>query len=209
MTTPADELIPTRQSLLSRLRNWEDQVSWKDFFDTYWKLIYGVARKAGLSDAEAQDVVQETIIAVARKMPNFRYDPSLGSFKNWLLRMTRWRITDQIRKKLYEKGGKRFPREEPLGTSLLEQQPDAAALDLDAMWEEEWKKNLMDRAIANVKRRVTPVQYQMFFMHVLKKMPASQVASRLGVKMAEVYFAKYKLSALIKKEVKNLENRMV
>jgi hypothetical protein len=57
MVTQPNELIPTRESLLSRLKNWEDRDSWEDFFDTYWKLIYGTARKAGLTDAEAQDIV--------------------------------------------------------------------------------------------------------------------------------------------------------
>ena len=56
-----DEFIPTRASLLSRLKDWEDQTSWREFFDTYGRLIYGVARKAGLADAEAQDAVQETL----------------------------------------------------------------------------------------------------------------------------------------------------
>ena len=48
----AEDLIPTRESLLSRLKNWDDQESWRDFFDTYWRLIFNLARKAGLSDAD-------------------------------------------------------------------------------------------------------------------------------------------------------------
>lgn len=66
-----DELVPTRNSLLLRLRDWQDQESWKDFFDTYWKLIYNAAVKAGLNDAEAQDAVQETVVAVMKKLPTF------------------------------------------------------------------------------------------------------------------------------------------
>ena len=57
--------IATRASLLVRLKDREDQASWQEFFDTYWRLIYSVATKAGLNDAEAQDVVQETVISVA------------------------------------------------------------------------------------------------------------------------------------------------
>ena len=78
MPASPDELIPTRRSLLSRLEDWDDQESWREFFNTYWKLIYGVALRAGLSDAEAQDVVQDTVVAVARKMQDFRYDPGRG-----------------------------------------------------------------------------------------------------------------------------------
>jgi hypothetical protein len=99
MAEPMDELIPTRATLIQRLKDWQDQSSWQDFFDTYWKLIYGVALKGGLTAAEAQDVVQETMISVAKHMPTFEYDPAIGSFKTWLLNMTRWRITDQLRKR--------------------------------------------------------------------------------------------------------------
>jgi len=62
-----DDLLPTRLSLLARLKDWQDQQSWREFFDTYWKLIYSVAIQAGLSDAEAQDVVQDTLVSVAKK----------------------------------------------------------------------------------------------------------------------------------------------
>jgi DNA-directed RNA polymerase specialized sigma24 family protein len=80
-----DEFIPTRRSLLRGLKNWEDQESWRTFFDTYGRLLYRVAAKAGLTDAEAQDAVQETVIVVARKIPGFKYNPALGSFKSWLM----------------------------------------------------------------------------------------------------------------------------
>ena len=90
--------LKTRASLIERVRNCQDQASWQDFFDTYWRLIYSTAHKAGLSDEESQDVVQETMLCVSRRMPTFRYDPA-RSFKAWLLNMTRWRIVDQFRKR--------------------------------------------------------------------------------------------------------------
>ena len=62
MSTRIDEFLPTRKSLLTRLKNWDDQDGWREFFDTYWKLIYSVGRKAGFTDAEAQDLVQ--VVAV-------------------------------------------------------------------------------------------------------------------------------------------------
>src|SRR5580765_3000440 len=138
MSTPSEEFIPTRRSLLSRLKNWDDQQSWKTFFDTYWKMLYSVSRRSGLSDAEAQDVVQETIIAVAKQMPEFKYDPALGSFKGWLLQIIRCRIADQVRKKHYESGGQRRPREERLSTSLIEERHDTSGVNLDKVWDQEW-----------------------------------------------------------------------
>jgi RNA polymerase sigma-70 factor (ECF subfamily) len=99
MTSLAEDPISTRYTLLSRLEDREDQDSWKDFFDTYWRLIYSVALKSGLTEAEAQDVVQETIISVARDIQKFKRDRTLGSFKGWLRNIIRWRIADQLRKR--------------------------------------------------------------------------------------------------------------
>jgi RNA polymerase sigma factor (sigma-70 family) len=209
MASAPDEFIPTRQSLLSRLRNWDDQVSWKDFFNTYWRLLFSVARKAGLTQAEAEDVVQETVISVARRMPGFKYNPAVGSFKSWLMQITRRRIADHARKKQYQCGGQRYPREERLGTTLAEQYPDPATIDLETIWNEEWAKHLFQAATEKVKHRVSSLQYQMFHLHVIKKVAAKSVAQRLGVKLAEVYFAKYKISAQIKKEIGLLESRLL
>jgi DNA-directed RNA polymerase specialized sigma24 family protein len=75
--------VSTRSTLLARLRDLADGAGWQEFFDTYWQLIYSVALKAGLTAAEAEDVVQETVIVVAKKMPTFRYDPSRDSFRGW------------------------------------------------------------------------------------------------------------------------------
>src|SRR3989454_6325968 len=110
MPEPSFDPIPTRHSLLNRLKDLGDQTSWEDFFDTYWRLIYNVAVKAGLTDTEAQEVVQETVIAVARKIAEFKADPAYGSFSAWLMRLTRWRIADQFRKR---RGDSRASGESP------------------------------------------------------------------------------------------------
>src|SRR4029077_12532341 len=88
-----------RQSLLSRLKDWDDNDSWKTFFETYWKLIYRAATRAGLTEVEAQDVVQETVICVSKSIKSFKYRSENGSFKGWLLRLTRWRINDQFKRR--------------------------------------------------------------------------------------------------------------
>jgi len=72
---------------------------WKTFFDSYGKLTYDVARKAGLTDDEAQEVVQDVIKAVAQKTPSLGYDAAKGSFKGWVIHLTHWCIIDKLRKK--------------------------------------------------------------------------------------------------------------
>jgi RNA polymerase sigma factor (sigma-70 family) len=202
------ESLPTRRSLLERIKAWEDHAGWQEFFDTYWGLIYGVARQAGLNDAEAQDVVQETIVSVAKNINDFDYDPGRGSFKNWLLQQTRWRIQGHFRKRQYQRDGQQFPREEPLDTTVLEQQPAPLEIDLDAAWDTEWERNLLDVALQNIKARVTPRQYQLFSLHVLNELPARLVAKRVGAKLPEVYFAKYRIRALLKKEIRRLKKTL-
>src|SRR5215208_7042246 len=91
--------IATRPSFVGRLKSPEDNATWQEFFDRYWKLIYEVALRSGLTQSEAQDVVQETVISVARKIGSFEYNPVQGSFKGWLLKITRRRIVDEFRKR--------------------------------------------------------------------------------------------------------------
>jgi RNA polymerase sigma factor (sigma-70 family) len=209
MATDQEEIIPTRASLLERLKNWDDSASWKDFFHTYWKLIYGVARKAGLSDAEAQDVVQETIIAVAQKMPQFAYDPEIGSFKSWLMRLTEWRITDQFRKKQYEKGGRRFAREEAMSQDELERHLQAPDFNFEETWNREWERHVLDAALQKAKNQVDARQFQMFYLHIIKNVPAEDVARRLNVKLQAVYFSKYKVSGILQKEIRILQEKFL
>ena len=203
----SEDFIPTRSSLLKRLKDWEDQASWQDFFDTYGKLIYGVARKAGLNDAEGQDVVQETLLVVAKKMPEFTYDPTIGSFKNWLLLITRRRI-DKQRKQRSPGVRSSFPEETPR-TATVERVPDPAGFDLEVVWEEEWGKNLAEAAIARVKRQVKARQFQMFDLYVLKQWPVKEVARALDVSIGQVYVNKHRISGLIKKEMRQLETKQL
>jgi RNA polymerase sigma factor (sigma-70 family) len=120
----SEEFIPTRYSLLGRLKSWEDQRSWQDFLDTYWRLIYRVARKAGLDESAAQHAMQETVLAVAKVMPRFEYDPERCSFKGWLMPLTRCHIADQFRKRGGQVPSAAAQTEERARTPLLERVED-------------------------------------------------------------------------------------
>ncbi len=198
-----NELLPTRASLIRRLKNWQDETSWADFFKVYWKLIYGVARKAGLTDDEAQDVVQETLISVAKHMPTFKYDPSIGSFKAWLLNMTRWRIIGQFRKR--RPIAEHAPRESTSGTATIEALPDPNAFDFDAAWEAQWEANLLHVAMDNLKRQLDPQRWQVFEFYVNKEWAPDKVAERFGVSVDLVYQTKHRVTDLLRAEVARLE----
>jgi RNA polymerase sigma-70 factor (ECF subfamily) len=195
---------------LRRLRNWDDHGGWQEFFDTYWKLIYAVAIKAGLSDAEAHDVVQETVVAVAKQMREQGFDRQRSSFKNWLCLITRRRIIDHLRLRKPDRPQRKASADSPTatGTDTLHRIPDPAGEELDAIWAEEWQKNLVDIAIERIKTQIGVKQFQMFDLYVLKNVPLRKVTQTLHVSATMVYVTKHRVSALVKREVRRLEKEL-
>lgn len=190
----------TRRSLIMRLGDWKDQKSWDEFYRTYWRLIYSVALKAGLREDEAWDVVQETVLTIAKQSVKGMYDPEKGSFKMWLWHITRWRINDQFRQRRKDTatttaavdGTEREP---------LTDVPDTSGETFSKIWDREWQNNIMKAAIERVKMKVSPQQFQIFDYNVLRGMSASEVRRKLGVSIAQVYLAKHRVGGVLKKEV--------
>ena len=199
-----DPLRNTRRSLVERLGNPDDRTSWQTFFDSYGGLLYRVARAAGLTDAAAQEAVQETVITVARNIGGLRYDPATGSFKGWLLQTARWRIADQFRLRQRHERLETSATGEPR-TALIERVPDPGGFDLEEAWDAEWRENLLAAALTRVRRQVDPRQFQIFDCYVTKGWPATRVARELGVSVARVYLGKHRVGALLQKIVASLE----
>jgi RNA polymerase sigma-70 factor (ECF subfamily) len=190
-----DDLIPTRRTLLSRLKDWNDQENWQLFFDTYWRLIYRSAIKGGLTEVEAQDAVQETVISVMKRIQTFKYDPKKGSFKTWLLILTRWQVVALLRKR------------DPILASENEPADSSVVSELEASWDREWETNLLEAATERVKNKADPKHYQMFDLIVFRKWPVSKVARLLRTNRARVYLAKHRISQQIKKEITRLRTK--
>ncbi|MEO0413863.1 MAG: sigma-70 family RNA polymerase sigma factor [Verrucomicrobiota bacterium] len=213
MSTPEKAYEATRMSLIERLADWEDQRTWDQFYQTYWRLIYSVSTKAGLSHDEANDVVQETVISVAKQWrKGQKYDPEKGSFKTWLLNITRWRIADQFRKKQrnpaahYQSHGTPGADGDFRATATIERLEDEEGGDvLERIWDHEWRSNLSKVALERVKKLVSPRQFQIFDAYVLKDWPADKVKEELGVSQSQVYLAKHRVGGLLKKEVSKLK----
>jgi len=201
----AESSLPTRQSLLSRLRDWQDQSGWQDFFDTYWRLIYRVARNSGLPDAEAQDVVQATFIYLARRMPNFRYDRARGSFKSWLRVVTRSRIHEHWRREKTNSQLRRDPSLDDLSRDdPLDLIPDPTGDVLDETWQREWEENLLHQAFRRLRSKVSAQQLLIFRMTALGELPVAQIAKKLEVSLPNVYLARHRVGRLFKAEVLRL-----
>lgn len=200
----------TRKSLIERLKDWEDQRSWDEFYKTYWRLIYSVAVKAGLRNDEAFDTVQETILAIAKQQQVGKYDPNKGSFKAWLMNMTRWRITDQFRKRKKDTAMDTGPADDDSRrTATLDRFEDPKGPDIEKMWDAEWNKNLTERGLEIVKNKVSPKQFQIFDCYVVQGWSANKVKNQLGVSIAQVYLAKHRVGGILKKEIQQLEKQLL
>lgn len=216
MGTATGDSIPTRPSLLNRLKSGDDPQSWREFYATYGRLIRAFALKAGLTEDEAEEVVQETAISVAKNLPGFAYDPKVCAFKTWLLNLTVWRIKNQFRRRHRQPAGQvtsgKNPRpdgsEETGRTSTIERVPDPAAPEFGAEWDAAYERSLLETAVERVRDQVEPMQFQIFDLYVLKQQSALDVARTLGINVARVYLAKYRLSALLKKEIRRMESNL-
>jgi len=206
----AADFTATRSSLVRGLKKWDNQKGWQEFFDTYWKLIYTVAIREGLSDAEANDAVQETILAVAKAVSDFEYDRSKGSFRGWLMRWASWRIKDQFRKRSRSPSvAQHLDESETEGrTSLTDGLPDPDDR-FARLWQEEWHGNLQENVMRRVREKVPPKQYQVFDCYVVKGWPIEQVAKELGVSKASVYIARTRVGRLAKAETSRIENGLL
>jgi RNA polymerase sigma factor (sigma-70 family) len=209
MSVAANDSIATRETLLKRLKDCEDHSSWQQFYDTYRNLIFSFALKAGLSESEAEDVVQETVIGVARNLPEFEYDPARCSFKTWLLNQTVWRIKDQLRKRLPANPRTDARIEDRDRTATTERVADSSAEEWEARWEADWKKTVLTAALRRVKAEANLKDCQMFELSVIRQWAPREVARALGVSVARVYLAKHRLAPLVKKHVEQLEKQSI
>ena len=142
---------------------------------------------------------------IAKQTKKAQYDPALGSFKAWLMNLTRWRINDQFRKRAKDTAMTHSATHNDRETATFDRFPDSKTGDLEKVWDAEWAKNLLDRALARVKMQVSPKQLQIFDCYVVKDWSVGRVMSELGVSMAQVYLAKHRVGKILKQEVLALE----
>lgn len=203
--------VATRVSLLRRVCDWQDDASWQEFFNLYWKLIYTLALRAGLTECEAEEVVQATMIAVAKKIHEFKPGSQNGAFRQWICRQTQWKIADQLRRRVREQKGRHSPapRDEITATrtGTVARIPDQRN-DLAHFVQEDWDHAVAEIVWTRVKRTVKPKHFQMYDLHVIKKWPIREVARLLQVNVAQVYLIKSRISRLLRQQTKAVEAQL-
>lgn len=196
----------TKKSLLARVRS-GDEISWREFYETYRPLVFLVGRDCGLRQDENEELVQLVMCEIFRKdilgkydpdkIPDdvvFQYDPSRGRFRFYLKAVIRNHAL-----KLYH-NRKEFVN--------MDEVPEPVCEDrFDAQWEGEWRKHIFVQAMAELRNQVMPETYSAFEMYAVQGRPVKEVAAFLNLSVNSVYVAKNRCIASLKSIVENLESK--
>ncbi len=195
---PAEDSPLTRVSLLVKLRDGGDAVAWREFTSLYGPVIYGFARKRGLQDADAADLMQDVLRSVSSSIGRLNYDRSQGTFRGWLFTITR--------NKIYNFLSARRHRPVASGDSatghLLASQPDAS--DSAESWEVDYQRRLATIAMERVKSEFQENTWRAFTLTAIDGLPVADVARQVGMSAGAIYVAKSRVLARLKEEVEHL-----
>jgi RNA polymerase sigma factor (sigma-70 family) len=194
------DALLTRASLLARLGDPKDRAAWGQFVELYGSLVYGFARQRGLQDADAADLAQEVLLAVAQAMGRWQYDPQQGTFRGWLFGITRNKISKLLKRR----------RSQPVGTGdtnahrMLEEEPSPES-DLEVAWEHEFQQQLFRLAAAAVRDKFAPKTWQAFWATAVDGKAAAVVGKELGMSVGAVYVARSRVLAKLSEQVQQLQ----
>jgi RNA polymerase sigma factor (sigma-70 family) len=145
--------------------------------------------------------------SVSKSIGEFNADPAHGSFHAWLLQLIRWRVLDQIRRRMPLAASSADPRTSGTGTSTIARIPDPKEVDLEAMCDAEWRQTLLAQAMNELQVEVSATQYQVFHLVSVQGMPVVQAAQILGKSRPRVYLMRHRATKALKRIVERLEKR--
>jgi RNA polymerase sigma-70 factor (ECF subfamily) len=187
----------TRISLIVKLRDPNDESAWREFVALYEPLIYRLARRKGLQDADAHDLCQEVLRAVAGAIE--RWDSGVCGFRQWLYRITRNLLVNFLTRPGHQRLGSGATSVQILLESQLAPDPSATAL-----FETEYKLRLFLWASEQVKEEFTPTTWRAFWQTAVAARPSVAVAAELGLSVGAVYIARSRALARIKKRIEKV-----
>lgn len=183
----------TSFTLLERLRTPSNQDAWARFVDLYTPLLFHWARRCGLQPEDASDLVQDVFAALLVKLPEFNYDPH-KSFRAWLRTVTLnlWRDRQRAR------------ATRPLPADDGKLADVAAPDDAAALEDEEYRSYLVSRALKLMQADFQPATWRAVWEHAVVGRPAAAVAADLGLSVAAVYCAKFRVLSRLRQELEGL-----
>jgi RNA polymerase sigma-70 factor (ECF subfamily) len=194
------ETLSTHVSLLVRLRDPNDRAAWGQFVELYGSLVYGFVRQRGLQDADAADLTQEVFQAVAQVAGRWEYDPKQGRFRGWLYAITRNRLARFLQRRSTQPQGSG----DTSANQRLNEAPDTGP-EVDATWEEEYRKQAFRLACERVRPVVTATTWDAFWRTAVEGQEAAAVAAALGLSVGAVYVAKSRVLARLADEIRDME----
>lgn len=183
----------TRATLLERVRDPRDDAAWEEFFALYAPLLRSYALGFGLSVTDAEDIRDQCLSIVVQRIENFRYDRAKGSFKGWLHRIARDKLRDELRR----------PRKGRAETALLAALPDEGE-GPDEIWERHWRAEHLRFALAEVLREQDGSGRELALLLLDEQLSAAQIAQRRGWSTNQVYKARSRLLADLRRVLRRL-----
>jgi len=173
-----------------------NEAVWREFDLRYRPIVLGFARRVGLSEADAEEVTQETIARFLEEYRSGKYDRSRGRLRSWIVGILRFRIAQHRRD--------HARRHEARGESAIINLPDDG---MDEIWESERRAAILRQAINELREtsRTSAKTIQAFEYYVLHQRAAESVAADLGMTVADVYMAKNRVAERLHDIVKRLE----
>jgi RNA polymerase sigma-70 factor (ECF subfamily) len=194
-----DEAPGTRISLIVKLRDPRDEAAWREFVALYEPLVYRLARRKGLQDADASDLCQEVFRAVARAID--RWDPGVCGFRQWLYRIARNLLVNFLTRPSHQRLGSGATSVQLLLESQAAPDPSAAAI-----FETEYRMRLFLWASDEVKEEFTPTTWKAFWQTAVEARASATVAAELGLSVGAVYIARSRVLARIKKRIEQMSD---
>jgi RNA polymerase sigma factor (sigma-70 family) len=191
------DALLTRASLLARLGDREDRLAWQQFVELYGSLVYGFARQRGLQDADAADLTQEVLLAIAQTAGRWHYDPQRGSFRGWLYGITR----NKIAQFLHNRNSQPMGSGDTTANQRLAEEPEP---DSEATWEREYQQHLFRLAAAQIQQHFQPTTWKAFWRTAVEGASGASVAAELGLSVGAVYVARSRVLARLTAEIQHM-----
>ena len=183
----------TRASLILRLNDPANDLAWAEFLQVYEPMLFRLASRWGLQDADASEVVQETLLAVAKSIGNFSDDNRAGSFRRWLATLTRNKLADHLAKRSRQECGS---GDTDVHRWLNQQASDASSV---SVWDWNEKRQVFAWAAKLVRSQVNDSTWQAFYRTTVQGESVQQVASDLGMREGMIYVARSRVMSRLRK----------